>query len=139
MARGNEGIRWGRALVAALIVEVLLALAAAPVALLAADPMSTLRVLVPLLSFVVAALVVAWLFRSAERPVANGLATGLICLAIYVVLVIAAYWLSPEQVPLRDSVSLTNIASYLLRFAGGAAGGYLIARKKAAGAASTFE
>ena len=76
MARGNEGIRWGRALVAALIVEVL---------------------------------------------------------------VIAAYWLSPEQVPLRDSVSLTNIASYLLRFAGGAAGGYLIARKKAAGAASTFE
>ena len=86
MTQGNAGIRWGRALLAAILVEVLLAVIAVPVVLSAADPASTLNLIVAPASFLAALLVVMWLFRKAARPVANGVATGVICLLIYLVL-----------------------------------------------------
>lgn len=131
MAQGTQGIRWGRALLAAVLVELLLSVIAAPVALLSAAPVATLNLLVPPASFLVTLLVVAWLFRTAERPVANGLATGLISLAIYIVLAYTAYQVAPERADFSQSLGLPYLASHLLKIAGGVAGGWWIARNRA--------
>ena len=139
VTQGNEGIRWGRALLAAILVEVLLAVIAVPVVLSAADPASTLNLIVAPASFLAALLVVMWLFRNAARPVANGVATGVICLLIYLVLAGASYWLAPERINLSQSLGLTYLASHLLKIAGGWAGGWWIARKRTAASAETFE
>lgn len=130
MAEGAEGIRWGRALLAAVLVEVLLGIVATPVTLLSSTPVSTLNLLVPPLSFVVAMLVVAWLFSRAERPVANGVATGLMGVLLYVVLALLAWQLAPERMNPSDALAAPNIAAYLLKIAGCIAGGWWAGRQR---------
>ena len=139
MAQGNEGIRWGRALLAAVLVEVLLAVVAAPVALLAANPASTLNLVVPPASFLVTLLVVMWLFRRSNRPVANGVATGVMCLLLYVVLAFAAYRLAPERADFSQALGLSYLAAHALKIVGGWLGGWLIARRKTAVSGGSFE
>jgi|GEM_PF-872445 hypothetical protein len=126
-----EGIRWGRAFLAALVVEVVLAIGAAPVALMSATPVSVLNAAIPPASFIVSLLVVLWLFRRTERPVANGVATGIMSLVIYLVLALIAYWLAPEQADFSQAADLPYLASHALKILGGAAGGYLITRRRA--------
>lgn len=139
MAGEVGGIRWGRALLAAFIVEVLLAVVGTPLALLTPDPATTLNLVVPPASFLFALLVVMWLFRRSDRPVANGVVTGVMCLALYVVLVFAAYQLAPEQTDFSQSLSLPYLASHALKIVGGAVGGWLIARKATTASAGTFK
>lgn len=76
--------------------------------------------------------VVAWLFRRAERPVANGVVTGLMCLLIYVVLALTAYQLAPERADFSQALDLPYLASHLLKIAGGAVGGWWVGRNRAA-------
>lgn len=128
--KGAEGIRWGRALLAAVLIEVLLGVIAAPVTLFSSTPVSTLNLLVPPLSFLVALLVVAWLFRRAERPVANGVATGLMGVLLYVILALLAWQLAPERMNPGDALAMPNIAAYLLKVVGGIAGGWWVARQR---------
>ena len=139
MAQGNEGIRWGRALLAALIVEVLLSVVGGTLALLTPDPATTLNLVVPPASFLLTLLVVVWLFRRAEKPVANGVATGFMCLLLYAVLMFAAYQLAPEQADFSQSLSLPYLASHTLKIVGGAVGGWLIARKATTASANTLK
>lgn len=131
MSEGIAGIRWGRALLAAVIVEILLGVLAVPVMMFSATPASTLDAVVPPSSFIVTLLVVAWLFRSAERPVANGVATGLVSLLIYCVLAFAAYRIAPERADFSQALGLPYLASHLLKIAGGAVGGHWVARRRA--------
>lgn len=131
-AEGIEGIRWGRALLAALLVEFVLAVVAAPIALSSPAAVPTLNALVPPASFVAALLVVLWLFRRSDRPIANGVVTGLMSLLIYTILALTAYWLAPEKTDFSQAMDLPYLSSHLLKILGGAAGGYLIARRQGA-------
>jgi hypothetical protein len=130
MAAATGGIRWGRALLGALLVEVVLALVAAAAFGLSADPAPLLNVLVPPASFFAGLLVAAWLFRKSDRPIANGIVTGLMCVLLYVLLGVGAYLVAPERVDLSQSLGLPYLASHLLKIIGGAAGGWWIERKR---------
>jgi hypothetical protein len=127
-----EGIRWGRALLAALLIEVLLGVVAVPAYLMSRDPGPILDLIVPPATFAIAVLVVAWLFRRAARPVANGVVTGFLCIALYVILGVTAYLLAPNSMNLDQSLGIPYLASHVLKVLGGAAGGYWIARRRTA-------
>jgi len=131
MAGATGGIRWGRALAGAVMVEVVLGLVAVPAFVLAADPNALLNVVIPPASFLAAMLVVAWLFRRSERPVANGIATGIGCALLYVLLGVGAYLIAPGRVDMSQSLGLPYLASHALKILGGAAGGWWIERKRA--------
>ncbi|MEO6388638.1 MAG: hypothetical protein ABIT16_01815 [Croceibacterium sp.] len=124
-----DGIRYGRALLGAVIVEVLLGVVAVPILYLSANPAPALNLAIPPASFVLAMLVVTWLFARSGRPVANGVATGLMSIMLYVVLGAVAYLVAPEQANLSQSLSLPYLAAHVLKVLGGGFGGYLIARK----------
>ena len=136
MTQATGGIRWGRAFLAAIIVEIVLTVIAAPVALISAAPAAALSLLVPPASFLITLLVVVWLFCNSERPIANGLVTGLISLAIYVVLAFAASQVDPEQANLSQALGLPYLASHLLKIAGGVAGGWWVGWQRAGAADS---
>lgn len=132
MAGAAGGIRWGRALLGALLIEVLLALVAAAVFGLSTDPGPQLDALVPPVSFIAGLAVVAWLFRKSDRPIANGVVTGLMCALLYVLLGVGAYLVAPERVDMSQSLGLPYLASHGLKILGGAAGGWWIERKRTA-------
>lgn len=138
MAGEVEGIRWGRALLGSVLLEVLLGLVAVPAFYLSADPAATLNLVVPPASSVVALLVVAWLFRNSARPIANGLTTGFISVLLYVLLGVVAYLVAPEQTDFSQSLGLPYLASHTLKILGGGAGGWWIARRRARSAAGVF-
>ena len=127
-----QGIRWGRAIVASIVLEVLLSLIAVPAFMLASDPATLLNILIPPASFVVAALVVIWLFRRAARPIANGFATGFASIAIYVLLGVVAYLVAPDRMDWSQSLGVPYLAAHALKVLGGGAGGWWLARKRAA-------
>jgi len=129
-----EGIRWGRVVLAALLVEVLLGVVSAPLVFMTRDPGPILNLTTPPACFIIAALVVALLFRRAARPVANGVATGVVSIALYVVLGVVAYFLAPDRTDFNQSLGVPYLASHVLKVLGGAAGGYWIARRRATAA-----
>ena len=130
MAGGATGIRWGRAVVGALLIELMLGFAAVPVFYLAADPGPALNMMIPPASFVAALLAGIWVAGASARPVASGIAAGVIAVLFYVVLGVGAYLLAPEQADLRQSTGLPYLASHALKILGAAAGGYWVQRRR---------
>lgn len=127
-----EGIRWGRALLGAVLVEILLGIVSVPTTLLSADPNATMNLVIPPASFVAAFIVVAWLFRRSPRPVAHGVATGIGCALLYVLLAMVAYAVVPGRVDMSQSLGAPYIASHILKVVGGWAAGLWLQRKSAA-------
>ncbi len=131
MAGETAGIRWGRAILGAILIELLLALAAVPVFMLAPDPGPALNMLVPPASFVAALLAGIWAAGPSARPIATGIAAGAIAVLFYILLGAGAYFLAPEQMDLSQSTGLPYLASHALKILGAGAGGYWVQRRRA--------
>jgi hypothetical protein len=131
---GKSGLRWGRAIVAALIAEVLLVVGIAGVmgrlqpGEAGATNRLTALLLGTLLLFMMAGF---WTARPAPRaPIANGIAVGVIGTALYILL--RACLSLSGVTPFDGTFSLPNLFDHVLKIIAGAAGGYLAMRKAAA-------
>ena len=125
----KPGIRWGRALVGALLIEIGLSVVAVP--FFAAGRMEMLLLVIPPATLVVAAAAGWWAARRAERALATGVLTGLWALVLYVLLAGTAILIAPDQVDMSQSLSASYLASHAFKVIGAAFGGWWVARKRA--------
>ena len=128
---GAGGIRWGRALIGGLMIEVGLILLVIPFYATMADPFPTIELLVPPVTLVLAALAGAWAARPSGNPLMTGLATGAAALLIYGAMMVAGYLAAPEQFNSAAALSVSYLASHVLKLVGGLLGGNRIRRQRA--------
>lgn len=122
------GIRWGRALVGALLLELLLAIASVPfVALGHQDRLVDIILPATAVAGVLAGI---WVARRAERAVLNGAMVGVMAVLLYVVLAVIATLLRPEMADWGTTLSPIYLATHCLKVVGGAVGGWLVARRR---------
>jgi hypothetical protein len=122
------GIRWGRALVGGLLIELLLIVVAVPFFATGRPEMVSI-VIVPATA-VVAALCGAWAARGTHRPVLNGTLAGAAALGLYVLVAVIGSLAAPEQADLSAALSPAYLASHVFKVLGAAAGAWLVARKQ---------
>jgi hypothetical protein len=127
------GIRWGRTLIAAIAVEIVLMIAT--IALFAslgetgAPPI--LDLVIPpaaLLAFIPAGM---WVARGTSAPVLNGFVAGLWGIALYVVLTLVMRG-AVADFDFESSERPAYLLAHGLKVVGGVIGGWLVARKAAA-------
>ncbi len=123
------GIRWGRALVGALLLELLLAVVSVPFVALGQD--SLLVDIVLPAAAVAAVLAGMWTARRAASAVLNGAMVGVIAIALYVVLAVVASLPRPELADFTTTLSPIYLATHAVKVVGGAVGGWLVARRRA--------
>lgn len=112
-------IQWGRILLAAFLMELVLVAIAIPLTLSGAD--GALNYVIPPASFVATFAITVWLGRRfTSRPVLHGVLIGVAGSLMYVALTRAA----PEPWP--------YLLAHALKVAGGAAGGLVLAGRPAA-------
>lgn len=127
-------LRWGRAFVAGLLAEVVLMLVSIPVFASMADPVPTLSLLIPPASFVVFVGAGYWSARPVpEIGMLQGALAGFMAVALYAVLIGLA-WFFVSQADVTDSLTPAYLLSHALKVAGGAVGGWWLARRRAAAA-----
>jgi hypothetical protein len=125
------GLRWLRALVAALLAEIALVAIAAPVFALLADPMPVLNVAIPAASAVVFVLAGYWAALPVPvRGVAQGALAGAWAVVLYLALGVVAS-LFVEGTSVTDGFTPAYLAAHVLKVVGGAIGGWLVAGKAA--------
>ena len=128
--------RWLRALLAALLAEIGLALIAAPVFMaMGMRSTATLNWLIPPASFAVFVLAGWWAARGEPRKaVLTGLLTGAWAVVLYIGLgLVAAQFVKGTSV--TDGFTAPYLVAHALKIAGGALGGWLVARKAMHGSA----
>ncbi len=130
------GIRWGRALVGALLLEVLLAVASVP--LVALGQQDWLVYIILPATAVASVLAGMWVARHAALAVLNGAMVGVMAIALYIVLAVVASLLRPEVADFGAAVSPIYLATHALKVVGGAVGGWLVARKRVAAKRARF-
>jgi len=120
-----KDIRWGWVLLGALLANVAVTALITPIALL--DGPERLGYVAPPSSFVGVLIVGYWIARKApQRAVVHGLLVGLIAMLIYL------------PVELSQEVTFAHYLSSALKVLGGVAGGFVVARRAAAKAATTI-
>ena len=124
-----ERIRWGRALVGALLLELMLTLVSAP--LIALGHQDYLVDMILPATAVAAVLAGVWVGRRAAQAVLNGAMVGVIAIGLYVVLAVVATMLRPEMADFSTALSPIYLATHALKVVGGAVGGWLAARRRA--------
>jgi hypothetical protein len=124
-------LRWLRAFVAGLLAEVALVIVAVPVFMTMSQPTSLLNLLIPPASFV-AFLAAGWWSAKPVPAVGTlqGALAGIIAIALYVLLAIAALLFEPGA-KLSDSLTVPYMIAHALKVVGAALGGWLVARKAA--------
>jgi hypothetical protein len=129
----TQRLRWGRALVAAIVGEVVLILIAVPVYgwMKLGDATSLLSLIVPPASFVVFVGAGYW---SARRTPASallqGALTGLIAVVAYIALgLVASLFVAGTSV--TAGFTPAYLGAHALKIVGGAVGGWLVSRKAA--------
>lgn len=125
-----QGLRWGRALVAAIGGEVLLILVAIPLYNVGPpeDAASLLNLIVPA-SFVVFIAAGYWSARPVPRSgLLQGALAGLIAVVAYILLgFVASLFVAGTSV--TDGFTPAYLAAHALKIVGGAIGGWLVSRK----------
>jgi hypothetical protein len=122
-------IRWLRALLAGFLAEVLLMVVAVP-AYFTSDPVKVLNLAVPPASFVVFVAFGWWAARGLPRSqVLNGFLAGLAGVALYLGLVVVV--VAVHVTTLSASMRPEYLLAHALKLAGGALGGWLVARRSA--------
>jgi hypothetical protein len=126
-----QGLRWGRALVAAILGEVVLILVAIPVysAKPQADATALLSLVVPPASFVVFIGAGYWSAKGVpSAALLQGALAGLIAVVAYILLgFVASLFVAGTSV--TDGFTPAYLAAHALKIAGGAIGGWLVSRK----------
>jgi hypothetical protein len=125
------GLRWIRALVAAVLGEVVLILVAIPVysSMPQADATALLSLIIPPASFVVFVGAGYWSARPvAAAGVLQGALAGLVAVAFYIALgFVASLFVAGTSV--TDGFTPAYLAAHALKVIGAAIGGWLVARK----------
>ena len=128
-----QGLRWGRALIAAILGEVVLILIAIPVYgwMELGDATSLLSLIVPPASFVVFVGAGYWSAkRTPGSALLQGALTGVIAVVAYIVLgLVASLFVAGTSV--RAGFTPAYLTAHALKLIGGAVGGWLVARKTA--------
>ena len=128
-----EGLRWGRALIAAIVGEVVLILVAIPVysSMPQADATALLSLVVPPASFVVFVGAGYWSARrTSGSSLLQGALAGLIAVVAYIALgFVASLFVAGTSV--TDGFTPAYLAAHALKIAGAALGGWLVSRKAA--------
>ena len=125
-----RGLRWGRALLAALLAEVVLVAIAAPIyAGMGAASTHTLNIVIPLASFVAFLLAGYWAALPVPgRGVMQGALTGVWAVVLYIGLGLVAS-LFVRGTSVVDGFTTPYLIAHALKVIGGAIGGWLVARK----------
>lgn len=125
-------IRWGRTLIAAVAVEIVLI--AITIALFAtrADPNPILDLVIPPAALILFIPAGQWVARGSSAPILNGFVAGLWGIALYVLLTLVARG-AVADFDFESSVRPAYLLAHGLKVVGGVIGGWLVARKIAAG------
>jgi peptidoglycan/LPS O-acetylase OafA/YrhL len=123
----RPGIRWGRALVGGLLIELVLMVVSVPfVAMNRADELPTYVLPATVVAAVLAGL---WVARRVERPVLHGALAGLAAILLYVVLAVVGMLAAPERTNFDTALSPSYLASHVLKVLGAMAGAWWAARR----------
>ena len=121
-------IRWGRALLGGLLMELIL--------FAITGLFYGLGRIVDLPRFVLPATAIAailagmWVARRVERPVLHGALAGIAAILLYVVLAVIGALVAPEQADYTTALSPAYLASHALKVLGAMAGAWLVARRR---------
>jgi len=127
-------IRWWRVLLGGFLIELALMVVAVALFATLANPASALNLAVPPATLLVAAPIAAWAARGTPRPVLAGTLTGVAALVLYGLMTGAGYLASPGNIDLGQVFGPAYLSSHVLKLAGGAIGGWWVARRRTAAA-----
>ena len=134
MASASPGtIRWGRALLAAVLVEVALIIPTIVIFATVAEPEPLLDRVVPVACFLLFIPAGYWCGKGTVAPVLNGLVAGLWGIALYVALTLIAQG-AVADFDLESSVRPAYLLAHGLKVVGGVIGGWLALRWAASAA-----
>jgi len=124
------GLRWGRALVAAIAVEIMLVAFTVVISRVKADPTQTLNWVIPPACFVLFVPGGYWTARGTAAPMLNAFVAGAFGVLLYVAptLVAAA---TVKDFNLASSARPAYLLAHGLKVVGGLIGGWLASRKLA--------
>jgi hypothetical protein len=123
-------LRWGRALIAALVAEVALMLIAGVLYGIEADPTHLLNLVTPPAAFIVFIPAGYWTAKPAlpGTEIINGATPGLWGVVLYILLgVVASRFVAGTSV--TDGFTPAYLAAHALKIVGGMIGGWLASRK----------
>ena len=123
----RPGIRWGRVIVGAIIIE--LVLGAVSGLFYGLDRLDDLASWVVPATVLAALLGGAWAGRGTGRPVLHGALAGVISVLIYAVIGVIGLFAAPEQVTVEAMVAPISLAAHATKVIAGAVGGWLVARR----------
>jgi len=127
-----SAIRWVRVLLAGFLAEVALILVAVPLYFMP-NPQTTLNLAIPPASFLAFIAFGYWAARGARKAwVLNGFLAGLAAVLLYIGLAVGATAATHRD--LWASFTPAYLLAHALKMAGGALGGLLAARRRAAAA-----
>jgi hypothetical protein len=127
-----SSIRWGRTLVAAIAVEVVLIVATVCIYATVAAPEPLLDIVIPPAALILFVPAGQWVARGSSAPILNGFVAGLWGIVLYVALTLIAQG-AVADFDLESSVRPAYLLAHGLKVVGGAIGGWLVARKTTAG------
>ena len=122
------GLRWGRALVAALAVEVVALISNIVVRTSFSDSIAVLDVINPILLFLLFILAGSWCAKGSTKPIANGFITGVWGVILFLGLSVALS-MAGADLRIEDNLQPLNLLVIGLKLAGGMIGGWLVLRK----------
>ena len=129
-----SGIRWGKTLIAAVAVEIVLIIPTIAIfsALGEAEAQPVLDLLIPPLALLLFIPAGMWVARGSSAPILNGFVAGLWGIVLYVLLTLIAQG-AVADFDFESSVRPAYLLAHGLKVVGGVIGGWLVARKSAAG------
>jgi hypothetical protein len=129
-----SSIRWGRTLVAAIAVEIVLMIPTIIIfsALGETGAQPVLDLLIPPLALIAFIPAGMWVARGSSAPVLNGFVAGLWGIVLYVLLTLVAQG-AVADFDFESSVRPAYLLAHGLKVVGGVVGGWLVARKMTAG------
>jgi presenilin-like A22 family membrane protease len=125
-------IRWGRTLIAAVAVEIVLIAVTMALFATRADPNPILDLVIPPLALILFIPAGQWVARGTSAPILNGFVAGLWGIALYVALTLIMQG-AVADFDFESSVRPAYLLAHGLKVVGGGIGGWLVARKLAAG------
>lgn len=127
-AAGLAGLRWGRTLISAILVEVALIVPTIVIFSTVAEPEPLLDIAVPIACFLLFIPAGYWCGKGTSAPVLNGFVAGLWGIFLYVALTLIAQG-AVADFDFESSVRPAYLLAHGLKVVGGVIGGWLVLRR----------